>query len=164
LADPIATGDGDGKRLGEFELRVRAPEGLLFTGPVVALRVPSVDGHLGVLANHAPMLAALRCGIMQVLHPTGEREVMAVGDGFAEVTRKGVSLVVHFLDFPRGIDRQRAHLAMGRALARLRRETEEEGLDLVRAEAALCRSIARLSVCGCGCVMCHEAKAVPRRG
>jgi F-type H+-transporting ATPase subunit epsilon len=141
-----------------FEIKVRSPEGLAFEGKVAAVRLPVPDGDLGVLARHAPMVAALRCGLLRVVHPDGKRETMAIGDGFAQVANGMVRLTVHFLDFPERIDRDRAHRAMGRALQRLRSTAEDEGWDLVRAESALCRSVARLASCGCGCATCSTAK------
>lgn len=138
----------------EFELVVVTPDGPLFRGPVTALRLPGIDGYLGVLAGHAPMVAALRCGITRVEHVEGGLEEIATGDGFAEVRRDRVRLVVEFLNGGEDVDRDRAHGALQRALARL---TEgEEFLDLARAEAALCRAVTRLKVCGCGCTLCRR--------
>lgn len=154
-----ADGGGDDRRK-TFELRVRSPEGLLFVGPIVALRLPGVDGHLGVLANHAPMLAALSCGVMHIVHPDEQRESMAIGEGFAQVSGNVAKLTIHFMDHPLEINQDRAHRAMGRALTRLRKEVDDQGWDVERAEASLCRALARLSACGCGCNMCYTATSV----
>ena len=137
-----------------LDLRIRSPEGLVFAGQVVAVRFSCPDGDRAVLSGHAPMMAAICCGALRIVHADGDREAMAIGDGFAQVSGSLVRLSVHFLDFPSRLDRDRAHGAMGRALERLRGTAEDEGWDLVRAEASLCRSMARLSVCGCGCAMC----------
>ena len=93
---------------------------------------------------------------------------MAIGEGFAEIANNVARLTVHFMDHPLDIDEDRARRAMGRALSRLRKEAEDEGWNLERAEAALCRALARLSACGCGCHMCDKATSVastsPSRG
>lgn len=156
----MASGDNDVrmKPALPYELRVRSPEGLVFVGPVVAVCLPVPDGYVGVLARHAPMLAALRCGVLKVSHADGTTEIMAMGEGFAQVSRDTMRLAVHFFDYPDGVDRDRAHRAMERALHRLRRTVEDEGWDVVRADAALCRAISRLSACGCGCRACASVK------
>lgn len=142
-----------------LHLRIRSPEGLVFVGPVRSVRLPGVDGDFGLLPRHAPLLAVTRCGAMSVVHQGGARERMAVGEGFVFVSRESTKLVVHFLDFAPDIDLDRAHRAMGRALTRLRAEAEDEGWDLERAEAALCRALARTSACGCGCHACDSGRA-----
>ena len=158
MAEPPTSTDGGAVQpRRSFELRVRSPEGLLFVGPVASLRVPGADGHLGVLADHVPMLAVLSCGVMHIVHPDGQRESMAIGDGFAQVSGNVARLTVHFMDHALGIDQERAHRALGRALSRLRVEVDDQGWDVERVEAALCRAVARLSACGCGCSMCCSA-------
>jgi len=136
-----------------FELSVVTPDGRLFQGPVRSLRLPGVDGSLGILPRHAAMIAVLRCGILRVVHDDGELEQMAIGEGYAEVRGGQVRIVVNFLNGRPEVDEGRAHGAMKRALKRL--EESEENIDMDRAEAALCRAIVRLKVCGCGCHLCR---------
>lgn len=137
----------------DFELVVVTPDGSLFRGPVTALRLPGIDGDLGVLAGHAPMVAALRCGITHVDHAEEHAEQIATGDGYAEVRGERTRLIIEFLNGSDDVDRDRAHGALQRARARL--VEREESLDLARAEAALCRAVTRLKVCGCGCSLCQ---------
>lgn len=138
---------------GIFELFVVTPDGPLFQGRVRSLRLPGVDGSLGILPRHASMIAVLQCGILRVVHGDGELEQMAIGEGYAEVRRGQVRVIVNFLNERPDVDEDRAHGAMKRALTRL--EEREESIDVARAEAALCRAIVRLKVCGCGCNLCQ---------
>ena len=112
---PGSADDARGGGRTTFELRVRSPEGLLFVGPVTALRLCVPHGYLGVLAHHAPMLVALDCGVTEGEHPDGDRERIALGDGFARVSGTVVKLTVQFMDYPLDIDQGRAHQAMARA-------------------------------------------------
>jgi len=100
------------------------------------------------------MTALLRCGVILVVHEDGESEQMAIGDGFAEVSQRTVKLIVEFFNGRPDVSEDRAHGAMKRALDRLNQENE--GIDVARARAALCRAIVRLRVCGCGCSMCRS--------
>jgi len=137
-----------------MELAVVTPDGRSYRGPVRSLRLPGSDGSLGVLPRHAPMVAVLACGILHVVHGDGEGEQMAIGDGFAHVGPTVVKLIVNFLNGRPEVDQDRAHGAMVRALQRL--EEQKEWIDVARAEAALCRAIVRLKVCGCGCHLCSR--------
>jgi len=137
-----------------MELAVVTPDGRSYRGPVRSLRLPGSDGSLGVLPRHASMVALLACGILHVVHGDGEGEQMAIGDGFAQVGPTAVKLIVNFLNGRPDVDQDRAHGAMVRALRRL--EEQEEWVNVARAEAALCRAIVRLKVCGCGCHLCSR--------
>lgn len=138
---------------GVFQLSVVTPDGPVYDGHVRSLRLPGVDGSLGILPRHAPMIAVLQCGIVHVVHEDGEVEQIAGGEGYAEVRSGKVRLIVSFLNGRPDVDQERAHGAMKRAMERL--EEREDGVDMARAEAALCRAIVRLKVCGCGCHLCR---------
>lgn len=138
---------------GVFDLSVVTPDGPLFDGHVRSLRLPGVDGSLGILPRHAPMIALLQCGVVHVVHEDGETEQVAIGEGYAQVRPGKVQLIVNFLNGRPEVDQDRAHGAMQRALKRL--EEREDGIDIARAEAALCRAVVRLKVCGCGCHLCR---------
>ena len=137
----------------DFELSVVTPDGPLYQGRARSLRLPGADGSLGILPRHAPMVAVLQCGVLRVVHAHGELEEMAIGEGYAEVRQGQVRIIVNFLNGRPDVDEDRAHGAMKRALQRL--EERDEGIDMARAEAALCRAIVRLKVCGCGCHLCQ---------
>ena len=67
-----------------YPLTILTPEGAVFDGEVEALTVNAYHGSLGVLANHAPMLAAVREGAVSVTLD-GEKSWYAVGEGTLEV-------------------------------------------------------------------------------
>src|ERR1700742_1720863 len=76
-----------------FHFDLVSPEKLLFSGEVDQVDVPGTEGDFGVLAGHAPLVSALRPGIMTVT-VKGEKQRMVVLGGFAEVSAEGTLTVL----------------------------------------------------------------------
>src|SRR5215213_9999515 len=90
-----------------FTFDLVSPEKLLFSGEVDQVDVPGLEGDFGVLAGHAPIVSALRPGIMTVF-VGGQAQRMIVLGGFAEVSPDGKLTVLADLadsvqDFDRGL-------------------------------------------------------------
>ena len=67
----------------QLQLDVVTPLGSVLSATVDSVQAPSVEGEFGVLPNHLPLLAALKCGLL-VWEVGGERQVAAIGPGFVE--------------------------------------------------------------------------------
>lgn len=66
-----------------LQLDVVTPTGSVLSMQVDSVQAPSVQGEFGVLPNHLPLLAALKCGLL-VWEVEGKRNVAAIGPGFVE--------------------------------------------------------------------------------
>jgi F-type H+-transporting ATPase subunit epsilon len=75
-----------------FQFDLVSPERLLFAGQVDQVDVPGAEGDFGVLAQHAPLVTALRPGILTVHRQAGELRVVVNG-GFAEVNTAGLTVL-----------------------------------------------------------------------
>jgi len=71
-----------------FHFDLVSPEKLLFSGEVDQVDVPGTEGDFGVLAGHAPLVAAIRPGIMRVTVNNLTQNMVVLG-GFAEVSADG---------------------------------------------------------------------------
>jgi len=69
-----------------FVLELVSPERLLLSRPVEMATLPAAEGEMGVLPGHAPMIVALRGGVIRVRENGAESEKLFVAGGFAEVT------------------------------------------------------------------------------
>lgn len=69
-----------------FLLELVSPERLLLSRQVEMATIPSLEGDMGVLAGHSPMIVALRGGIIRVQENGAETETLFVPGGFAEVS------------------------------------------------------------------------------
>ena len=127
-----------------YPLQIITPERTVFEGEVESLVVPAANGYLGVLAHHAPLMAALSAGEVSVTLADGVAQYYAITGGFLEVRRDGVTVLPDSAERPEEIDIARAEAARERALRRLKELTADT--DLARAETALRRATARLRV------------------
>jgi len=120
-------------------------ERIVFKGDVDMVVAPGIDGQLGILPHHAPLMTALSIGEL-VLHIAGQEDtVMAIGGGFMEVGPRHVTILADSAERAEEIDEARAEAARGRAektMAQARGEQE----DFIQAETALRRSMLRLKV------------------
>ena len=110
---------------------------------VERLIVPGVEGELGVLTLHAPLLTMIQPGVLRIVKGGDEVE-MAITGGFIEVRQNRVTILADAAERAEEIDTVRAEEARRRAQRRLEERASEE--DLARAEASLARSLARLKV------------------
>ena len=74
----------------QFELL--SPERRLARLEAAEVQIPGADGDLTVMAGHAPLVVALRPGVVHVVVSEG-RESYAVVDGFAEITGNSVAVL-----------------------------------------------------------------------
>jgi F-type H+-transporting ATPase subunit epsilon len=75
-----------------FHFDLVSPEKLLFGGEVSQVDLPGSEGDMGVLAGHAPLVTALRPGIIVVFRESGDLRVVVNG-GFAEVGPSGLTVL-----------------------------------------------------------------------
>lgn len=130
-----------------FHTRIITPEGTVFDGEVLSLRLPGHDGEFGVLARHAPLLSALSMGSAVYETPDGLAHQFLVGEGFAEVGKRGVDVLVDFAEKPGEIDVGRAEKALQRARERLEAgKVATTDVDYLRAESAMRRALVRLKL------------------
>lgn len=74
------------KTVGKITFELVSPERLLLSRPVDMVVVPGSEGLFGVLIGHAPLIATLKPGVIDV-HDEGRiTDRIFVGGGFAEVT------------------------------------------------------------------------------
>ncbi len=128
--------------MADYPLRVVTPERVLFSGRVSSLQAPGSEGSFGVLARHAPMVAALKTGPLSFVEEGGRRS-LAVSGGFVEVSGDGVAVLAETAEYDSEIDVPRAETARERARQRLSSQIE---IDVERARAALLRALTRLRV------------------
>jgi F-type H+-transporting ATPase subunit epsilon len=76
-----------------FQLELVSPEKLLLSRPVEMAILPAAEGEMGVLPGHAPMIVALRGGVITVREGGQETEKLFVAGGFAEVTAGRVTIL-----------------------------------------------------------------------
>jgi F-type H+-transporting ATPase subunit epsilon len=75
-----------------FHFDLVSPEKLAFSGEVDQVDIPGVEGDFGVLAGHAPVVAAIRPGILTIT-AGGKHEKVIVLGGLAEVSEKGLTVL-----------------------------------------------------------------------
>jgi len=126
----------------KFKVEIVTPEKLVFSGDVESLVVPADRGYLGVLAGHAPLLAALQPGEILMRREGGGETRYATAGGFMEVTPARTSLLTESAEEVGAIDAARAEKSRQRALERL--AAAGKGIDKERARAALERAQNRL--------------------
>ena len=95
-----------------LQLDVVTPTGSVLSMQVDSVQAPSVEGEFGVLPNHLPLLAALKCGLL-VWEVEGKRKVAAIGPGFVEGGPDKVLLLTDLYAAPEDIkpDNVREELA-----------------------------------------------------
>jgi F-type H+-transporting ATPase subunit epsilon len=107
---------------------------------------PGSEGEFGVLPGHAPLLAALRAGVL-TYSAAGKTARLALGGGFAEVTQERMTVLAPSAESPEQIDPTEAEARRANAAAALDEAGVAAPLDEVaRLREALERAQARVDV------------------
>ncbi|ARB47674.1 F0F1 ATP synthase subunit epsilon [Alloalcanivorax xenomutans] len=114
----------------------------LFSGLVEMVVAAGVEGDLGVLPGHAPLLTRLKPGPVRVKLQNGEEEVFYVSGGFLEVQPKLVTVLADTAERAQDMDGAQAEQARQRAKEALEGKNSE--MDYTRAAAVLAEASARL--------------------
>lgn len=125
-----------------FMLEIVTPEQILFKDEVQFLVAPSVEGELGVLKNHAPLISALKIGVLRYKDSKGVQKKMALSGGFVEVIDNVARVLAETAENGDQIDVLRAKASRERAEKRLAQRDED--INHIRAQMSLQRAMARL--------------------
>jgi len=130
--------------MSSLKVDIVTAERVVYSEDVDIVIAPGVEGQLGILPHHAPLMTILQAGEL-VVRKGGQEESLAISGGFLEVRPDRVIVLADSAERAEEIDVTRAEAARKRAEERLH-DRKTAGRDETRAEAALRRAIARLSV------------------
>ncbi len=105
------------------------------------VELATTEGEIGIYADHIPLTAVLTPCTLEI-HEGTERKKAAVHGGIVEVLPDKVVVLAEIAEWPDEIDVNRANEARIRAERRI--ASHEDGINMMRAELALKRSLARL--------------------
>ena len=88
-----------------FEFEIVTPEQQAFSGAVERVDIPGVNGMFGVLANHAPLIAALGSGILRIVQAGQITKQFFIYGGFAEVTKQRCTVLATYLVDIAGVEK-----------------------------------------------------------
>ena len=109
-----------------FHFDLVSPEKLAFSGEVDQVDIPGSEGDFGVLAGHAPVVAAIRPGILTVISGGSKQKIIVLG-GLAEVSEKGLTVLADVATSIDELDKTRFAETISEMEAKL---AEKEGSEL----------------------------------
>lgn len=127
-----------------IQVEIVTPRRELFSGEVQMITLPGIDGQMGVMGQHAPLLTTLDIGEIILHRPGEEDDFIAVTGGVVEVRPDKVIILARSAERADEIDVARAEAALSRA-----QEAISQGPAVEHrppAEMALRRSQIRLKV------------------
>src|SRR3989440_13009652 len=123
---PAGDSGKNGKIMATFHFDLVSPEKLAFSGEVDQVDVPGVEGDFGVLAGHAPVVAAVRPGILTITSGGTHQKIIVLG-GLAEVSDKGLTVLADVATSMQELDRAQFAETISEMEEKL---AEKEGAEL----------------------------------
>ena len=124
-----------------IHLKIITHEKIIYENDIDELYVKSKDGEIGILKDHQPLICALDIGVTKVVKD-GKCECIATIGGILQFSDNRASILTDNAELECDIDVARARQAKERAEQRLR--AKGDNVDLVRAQIALSKAIARI--------------------
>lgn len=122
-------------------LKVVTPDKLFFEGDIDMLVARTIEGDVGILLNHSPLVTILDIGRL-VIKNGDERKVAACAGGYIDVRNNNITVVSDACEWEDEIDINRAERAKERASKKL----EDKDTDTFKAELALKKAINRINI------------------
>ncbi len=130
-----------------LNVEVITPDATVFQGEATQIILTSGGGAMGILPDHAPLVATLDLGPARVDLPDGGQVFLMVGDGFLEVRDNQVKVLAQVGERDEQIDVERAERSIDRAKERLARRAEAKtDIDFDRVERSLARARIRVKI------------------
>ena len=126
-----------------FHLEIIATDRVFFSGEVEHLVITAIDGLLGIMAGHEPLVTCLPTGELKYL-VDGEWKYAAISEGFIQVMPDSSIILAETCELPDEIDIKRAQEARERAEERLRQKQSIK--EYYETQAALNRAMNRLKI------------------
>ena len=126
-----------------MQLEIITAEQQVYDDEVDLVVAPGIEGELGILAHHAPLMTALQPGEI-LIRKDGEETYLAVTGGFLEVMGNKVTILADACERSDEINEERAQIAVDRARERMANQGSD--MQLERAVASVRRAQVRLNV------------------
>ena len=126
-------------------LEIVTPERLAYSDTVDAVNLPGIEGELGVLPHHAPLVSMLGVGELRI-RKGGAEESFAIVGGFLQVRPDKVVVMAETADMASEIDLEKAQQARREAELALESGARTEAVDLAAARASLQQALLRIRV------------------
>ncbi len=127
----------------EFQIKIITPDRVFYEDVATMIEFNTTEGEIGIYKNHIPMTVIVEPGILAITNED-EVKVAALHAGFAVILADQVTIMAEIIEWPAEIDLDRALEAKERAEERI--HTKQSETDLMRAETALSRAMARIEV------------------
>jgi F-type H+-transporting ATPase subunit epsilon len=127
-----------------LKLEILTPDAKIFEGDVEMVELPGAEGEMGILPQHEALVTELTAGELRIIQK-GKTEILAIGEGFAEITGDSVGVLTDGAVHEKDIDEQIAEAAVKRAEELLKSNTLV-GEELEATQASLARSLAQINV------------------
>lgn len=128
-----------------IQCEILTQERQLFDDMVDIVVLPGLEGRMGILPNHSPLLTVLGFGEV-VVRSSGEEEFFAIGGGFAEVQPDHIIILADSAEQAEEIDIERALKAREQAEQAMSEGVRDDPLRYAQIEAALKRAQIRIEV------------------
>ncbi len=125
-----------------FTIEIATPERLLAREQVVRAQIPAESGYIGVLPDHAPLLACLGIGALTYTTAEDHRYALAVRSGFLEILDNNVRVLTDFAEKGQEIDVTQAEKDLRKAQDDV--ITPDLGIDIAAALIAVRHAQARI--------------------
>jgi F-type H+-transporting ATPase subunit epsilon len=125
-----------------LRLEIVTPEAKAFSDDVDMVVLPGIEGEMGILPQHVPLMTQLKPGELRVTKG-GQETFLAVGEGFVEVTGDRVSVMTDMAIEEKAIDEAAVQAAIERAEKRMREEHLGDE-EVASVQAAIQKSLAQL--------------------
>lgn len=129
-------------------VNVATPDGIIYNHEAKMLIVQAIDGSLGIMANHEPIVATLKIDKARIKRlDSNQEDEIAVNGGFLEMSNNVASIVADSAELKDNIDLSRAESARDRARKHIEEAKQNNDEDsLKRATVALQRALNRINV------------------
>lgn len=131
--------------MGKFiNLKILTPDKEFYNEQIVQLNTESIEGKIGILPQHIPLIAVLKPNISKITTAKGEKKMFFSSTGVLKVTKNEVIMLCDACEWPENIDIERAKQSKERAEKRLKEKNHINNIDVDRAKLSLLRALIRI--------------------
>ena len=126
-----------------LKLEIVTPDATAYSDDVDMVTLPGIEGQMGVLPIHVPLMTYMVPGEL-IVRKNGQYRLLFVGEGFVEITGDHVAILTELAIPADNLDEAKAEESRQLAAAQVREAMSSE--ELASVSAALTRSLAQLGV------------------